>query len=48
MPYRVDSRETERMLLGGEKIRGLEDSVREVARWCARLTCEKFNEVYEF
>jgi nucleoside-diphosphate-sugar epimerase len=33
MPYRVDSTETERMLLGGEKIRGLEDSVRDVARW---------------
>ena len=46
MPYRVDSRETERMLLGGEKIRGLEDSVREVGRWCARLVGEAFNEVY--
>ena len=46
MPYRVDSRETERMLLGGDKIRGLEDSVREVGRWCARLVGEAFNEVY--
>ncbi|KAJ4340936.1 hypothetical protein N0V95_007368 [Ascochyta clinopodiicola] len=36
MPYRVDSRITEKMLLGGEAIRGLEESVREVARWYAQ------------
>ncbi|KAJ4363677.1 hypothetical protein N0V83_009973 [Neocucurbitaria cava] len=37
MPYRVDARLTERMLLGGEKIRGLEESVREVAQWYVDL-----------
>ncbi|XPS80589.1 hypothetical protein M3J07_012565 [Ascochyta lentis] len=37
MPYRVDSKATEKMLLGGEPIRGLEDSVREVARWYVQL-----------
>ena len=37
MPYRVDSRVTERMLLGGERIRGLEECVREVADWYVRL-----------
>jgi nucleoside-diphosphate-sugar epimerase len=33
MPFRVDSRVTERMLLGGERIRGLEECVRDVGRW---------------
>jgi nucleoside-diphosphate-sugar epimerase len=33
MPYRADSRATEKMLLEGHKIRGLEESVREVAQW---------------
>jgi nucleoside-diphosphate-sugar epimerase len=37
MPYRVDSRVTERMLLGGERIRGLEECVREVAGWYVGL-----------
>jgi nucleoside-diphosphate-sugar epimerase len=37
MPYRVDSRRTEEMLLGGEKIRGFEECVREVARWYVGL-----------
>jgi nucleoside-diphosphate-sugar epimerase len=37
MPYRIDSRFTEKMLLGGEKIRGLEESVKEVARWYLAL-----------
>jgi nucleoside-diphosphate-sugar epimerase len=37
MPFRVDSSETERMLMGGEKIRGLEESVREVAKWYIEL-----------
>ncbi|KAF1937042.1 3-beta hydroxysteroid dehydrogenase/isomerase family protein [Clathrospora elynae] len=37
MPFRVDSRETERMLLGGDRIRGLEESVREVAVWYVGL-----------
>ena len=46
MPYRVDSRETERVLLGGEKIRGLEDSVREVARWCAQLSLRAYHSLY--
>ena len=46
MPYRVDSRETERVLLGGEKIRGLEDSVREVARWCEQLSLRAYHSLY--
>lgn len=33
MPFRVDSKLTEETLLGGQKIRGLEESVQEVARW---------------
>lgn len=37
MPYRVDSRMTEKMLLGGKAIRGLEESAREVACWYAQL-----------
>jgi nucleoside-diphosphate-sugar epimerase len=37
MPFRVDSRTTEKMLLSGDKIRGLEDSVREVAEWYIEL-----------
>ena len=41
MPYRVDSRMTERMLLDGEAIRGLEESAREVAGWYAQLAAKK-------
>lgn len=41
MPYRVDSRLTERMLLDGKAIRGLEESVREVAGWYAQLATQE-------
>jgi nucleoside-diphosphate-sugar epimerase len=37
MPYRVDSRLTEKMLLGGEEMKGLQDCVEEVARWYLEL-----------
>ncbi|KAF2852579.1 NAD(P)-binding protein [Plenodomus tracheiphilus IPT5] len=37
MPYRADSRLTERVLLGGERIRGLSESVEDVARWYLQL-----------
>jgi hypothetical protein len=37
MPFRADSRVTEKMLLGGDKIRGLVDSVKEVAQWYIEL-----------
>ncbi|KAF1847288.1 NAD(P)-binding protein [Cucurbitaria berberidis CBS 394.84] len=37
MPYRIDSRLTENTLLGGENIRGLEESVKEVAQWYVGL-----------
>ncbi|KAH9866793.1 hypothetical protein J1614_008486 [Plenodomus biglobosus] len=37
MPYRADSRLTERVLLGGEKLRGLNASVKEVAQWYINL-----------
>lgn len=37
MLYRVDSRLTEKMLLDGQRIRGLEESVREVAHWYVGL-----------
>lgn len=37
MPYRVDSALTEKMLLGGQKMRGFEESVKEVAHWYVRL-----------
>lgn len=37
MPFRVDSRMTEGMLLGGDRIRGLEECVREVAQWYLSL-----------
>lgn len=37
MPYRVDSRQTERSLLDGERIKGLLDSVKEVAQWYLEL-----------
>jgi len=40
MPYRVDSRVTEKMLLGGDRIRGLEECVREVAQWYLSLKPE--------
>jgi nucleoside-diphosphate-sugar epimerase len=33
MPFRVDSRVTENMLMGGKRIRGLEECIREVGRW---------------
>ncbi|CAE7188441.1 NAD-binding-10 multi-domain protein [Pyrenophora teres f. teres] len=36
-PFRVDSQMTEKLLLGGEKTRGLEESVCEVARWYVGL-----------
>ncbi|KAF3039283.1 hypothetical protein E8E11_003714 [Didymella keratinophila] len=41
MPYRVDLKQTERMLLDGKAIRGLEESVREVARWYAQLVAQE-------
>jgi nucleoside-diphosphate-sugar epimerase len=37
MPFRPDSRETERMLMGGQSMRGLGECVREVARWYVGL-----------
>lgn len=37
MPYRVDSRVTEMVLLGGRKMRGFEECVMEVARWYLSL-----------
>lgn len=37
MPFRAESRLTEKMLLQGESIRGLEESVREVAQWYISL-----------
>ncbi|ORY02577.1 3-beta hydroxysteroid dehydrogenase/isomerase family protein [Clohesyomyces aquaticus] len=33
MPFRVDSKMTERVLLAGERMRGLEECVREVGEW---------------
>jgi nucleoside-diphosphate-sugar epimerase len=41
IPYRVDSRLTEKMLLGGQAIRGLEESVREVAEWYTQLAANE-------
>lgn len=41
MPYRVDSKMTENMLLGGEAIKGLEESVREVADWYVQLVAKE-------
>ncbi|KAF2026915.1 NAD(P)-binding protein [Setomelanomma holmii] len=41
MPYRVDSSLTEMMLLRGEKMRGLEECVMEVAQWYLRLKTDK-------
>ena len=40
MPYRADSRRTERILLDGRKMRGLEECVVEVARWYIGLEDE--------
>jgi nucleoside-diphosphate-sugar epimerase len=37
MPFRADSRLTEKMLLQGDRIRGLEESVKEVAQWYINL-----------
>ncbi|KAF1834926.1 3-beta hydroxysteroid dehydrogenase/isomerase family protein [Decorospora gaudefroyi] len=37
IPFRADSRLTEKLLLGGEEIRGLEQCVEEVARWYVDL-----------
>ncbi|KAG9189194.1 eukaryotic sulfide quinone oxidoreductase [Alternaria panax] len=37
MPFRADSSVTEKMLLNGDRIRGLEDSVKEVAQWYIEL-----------
>lgn len=41
MPYRVVSKQTEKMLLDGKAIGGLEESVREVARWYARFVAQE-------
>jgi nucleoside-diphosphate-sugar epimerase len=41
MPYRVDSSLTESMLLRGEKMRGLEECVMEVAQWYLRLKTDE-------
>jgi nucleoside-diphosphate-sugar epimerase len=41
MPYRVDSRKTEESLLEGDKMRGLEECVQEVAKWYSSLTDDK-------
>jgi nucleoside-diphosphate-sugar epimerase len=40
MPYRVDSRLTEKKLLSGEEIKGLEECVEEVARWYLGLKAD--------
>jgi nucleoside-diphosphate-sugar epimerase len=40
MPYRVDSQQTEKTLLEGDKIRGLEECVNEVAQWYLSLKAE--------
>jgi len=37
MPYRVDSRRTEKMLLDGNKIRTFDECVKEVAQWYLSL-----------
>jgi nucleoside-diphosphate-sugar epimerase len=37
MPYRVDATLTENMLLGSERIRGLEDCIRDIAQWYVEL-----------
>lgn len=37
MPFRIDSRFTEKMLMDGQSMRSLEDSVKEVASWYAQL-----------
>ncbi|KAH7076007.1 hypothetical protein FB567DRAFT_150813 [Paraphoma chrysanthemicola] len=41
MPYRVDSNLTESLLLHGEKMRGLEECVTEVAHWFLRLKTDE-------
>lgn len=41
MPYRVDSQKTEKMLLDGKAIRGLDESAIEVAGWYAQLDAEE-------
>lgn len=41
IPYKVSSRLTERMLLGGNKFRGLVECVREVAKWYVDLVEEE-------
>jgi nucleoside-diphosphate-sugar epimerase len=38
MPFRADSRVTEKMLLDGEKIKGLAESITEVASWYLELS----------
>ncbi|KAF2677841.1 NAD(P)-binding protein [Lentithecium fluviatile CBS 122367] len=43
IPFRIDSRMTERMLLGGRKFRGLVECVTEVGHWYKRLTEEGQN-----
>lgn len=37
MPYRVDSKMTEKMLLDGGKLKGLEECVKDVANWYLSL-----------
>lgn len=37
MPYRADSKRTEEMLLGGQKMRGLGECVTEIGRWYTGL-----------
>lgn len=41
MPYRVNSRLTEKLLLDGDAIRGLEDSVKDVAHWYFDLVAKE-------
>ncbi|KAL6704882.1 hypothetical protein ACN47E_007565 [Coniothyrium glycines] len=41
MPYRANSRATEKMLLQGKPIRGLEESVKEVIQWYLNLKREE-------
>ncbi|KAF2477661.1 NAD(P)-binding protein [Lindgomyces ingoldianus] len=43
MPFRVDSRMTEEMLLGGRKFRSLEECVREVGQWYSGLVQNEKN-----
>jgi nucleoside-diphosphate-sugar epimerase len=40
MPFRVDSRLTEKLLLDGEQFQSLEDCIKDVGHWYARLVEE--------